>query len=31
VVWTDPTDLMGNVVALGWDFTYTPTDPNVRR
>jgi dienelactone hydrolase len=31
VVWRDPTDWMGNVVALSGDFTYTPSDPNVTR
>ena len=31
VVWSNPTDWMGNVVALGADFTYTSSDPNVTR
>jgi hypothetical protein len=31
VVWSDPTDWMGNVVALSGDFVYTPSDPNVAR
>jgi hypothetical protein len=31
VVWRDPTDWMGNVVALDGSYTYTPTDPNVPR
>ena len=31
VVWSNPTDWMGNVVALGGDFTYTSSDPNVAR
>jgi dienelactone hydrolase len=31
VVWKDPTDWMGNVVAVGGDFIYTPSDPNVTR
>jgi dienelactone hydrolase len=31
VVWTDPTDWMGNVVALEGDFVYTSSDPNVMR
>ena len=31
VAWTDPTDWMGNVVALGGSYTYTPSDPNVSR
>ena len=31
VVWSNPTDWMGNVVALGADFTYTSSDPNVSR
>lgn len=31
VVWTDPTDWMGNVVALDGSYTYTATDPNVSR
>ncbi|MEP6918597.1 MAG: acetylxylan esterase [Acidobacteriota bacterium] len=31
VTWTDPTDWMGNVVALGRDYTYTASDPNAPR
>jgi dienelactone hydrolase len=31
VVWKDPTDWMGNVVALGDKYTYSPSDPNVPR
>ena len=31
VVWRDPTDWMGNVVALDGSYTYTPTDPNAPR
>ena len=31
VVWRDPTDWMGNVVALEGNYTYTSTDPNVTR
>ena len=31
VVWSNPTDWMGNVVALRGDFTYTSSDPNVAR
>jgi hypothetical protein len=31
VVWTDPTDWMGNVVPLGSGYAYTPSDPNVER
>lgn len=31
VVWKDPTDWMGNVVAVPGEFTYTPSDPNVGR
>ena len=31
VVWSNPTDWMGNVVALGGDFTYSSSDPNVAR
>jgi dienelactone hydrolase len=31
VEWRDPTDWMGNVVAVGGDFLYTPSDPNVTR
>jgi dienelactone hydrolase len=31
VVWSNPTDWTGNVVALGGDFTYTSSDPNVAR
>jgi dienelactone hydrolase len=31
VVWKDPTDWMGNVVALDGSYTYTATDPNVPR
>jgi dienelactone hydrolase len=31
VVWKDPTDWMGNVVALEGPYTYTPSDPNVPR
>jgi hypothetical protein len=31
VTWKDPTDWMGNVVALAGDYTYTPGDPNVGR
>ena len=31
VVWSDPTDWMGNVVALGGDFNYRSSDPNVTR
>ena len=31
VVWRDPTDWMGNVVALEGSYTYTPSDPNTGR
>ena len=31
VVWSNPTDWMGNLVALGGDFTYSSSDPNVAR
>jgi dienelactone hydrolase len=31
VTWRDPTDWMGNVVALEGDYTYTVSDPNVSR
>jgi hypothetical protein len=31
VTWTDPTDWMGNVVALDGPYTYTASDPNVSR
>jgi hypothetical protein len=31
VVWRDPTDWMGNVVALDGSYTYTASDPNVPR
>jgi hypothetical protein len=31
VVWRDPTDWMGNVVALDGSYTYTASDPNVAR
>jgi dienelactone hydrolase len=31
LVWSDPTDWMGNVVAVGDDFSYTASDPNVTR
>jgi dienelactone hydrolase len=31
VVWRDPTDWMGNVVALDGTYTYTASDPNVPR
>jgi dienelactone hydrolase len=31
VTWRDPTDWMGNVVALGGVYTYTVSDPNVSR
>ena len=31
VAWRDPTDWMGNVVALDGGYTYTPSDPNVQR
>jgi dienelactone hydrolase len=31
VTWKDPTDWMGNIVALDGDFTYTVSDPNVLR
>ncbi len=31
VAWSDPTDWMGNVVALDGSYTYTPSDPNVPR
>jgi dienelactone hydrolase len=31
VGWSDPTDWMGNVVALGAEFTYSSSDPNVTR
>ena len=31
VAWRDPTDWMGNVVAVSGDFVYTPSDPNVTR
>jgi dienelactone hydrolase len=30
-VWRDPTDWMGNVVALDGSYTYTASDPNVLR
>ena len=29
VVWRDPTDWMGNVVALGDAYKYSSSDPNV--
>jgi hypothetical protein len=29
VEWRDPTDWMGNVVALGDAYTYSSSDPNV--
>ena len=31
ITWTDPTDWMGNVVALPGDYTYTPSDPSAAR
>jgi dienelactone hydrolase len=31
VTWKDPTDWMGNVVALGDGYTYSASDPNVAR
>jgi hypothetical protein len=31
VVWTDPTDWMGNVVRLEGPYTYSSSDPNVVR
>jgi len=31
LVWRDPTDWMGNVVALNGDYLYTPSDPNATR
>jgi hypothetical protein len=31
VTWEDPTDWMGNVLALGGAYTYTASDPNVSR
>jgi hypothetical protein len=31
VIWRDPTDWMGNIVALAGDYTYSPSDPNVGR
>lgn len=31
VAWRDPTDWMGNVVALDGSYTYTATDPNIPR
>jgi dienelactone hydrolase len=31
VEWRDPTDWMGNVVALGSGYTYSSSDPNVTR
>lgn len=31
VTWTDPTDWMGNVVALDGPYAYTASDPNVSR
>jgi hypothetical protein len=31
VTWTDPTDWMGNVVALEGGYTYTASDPNAVR
>jgi dienelactone hydrolase len=31
LVWKDPTDWMGNVVALDGSYTYTASDPNVPR
>ena len=31
VAWRDPTDWMGNVVALDGSYTYTVSDPNVQR
>jgi dienelactone hydrolase len=31
VVWRDPTDWMGNVVALEGSYTYTASDPNTGR
>ena len=31
VTWKDPTDWMGNVVALDGSYTYTASDPNVPR
>jgi dienelactone hydrolase len=31
LVWKDPTDWMGNVVALDDRYTYTASDPNARR
>jgi dienelactone hydrolase len=31
VAWRNPTDWMGNVVALDGEYIYTPSDPNVTR
>ena len=31
VVWRDPTDWMGNIVALDGSYTYSASDPNVGR
>ena len=31
VTWTDPTDWMGNVVALAGSYTYSASDPNAPR
>jgi dienelactone hydrolase len=31
VIWKDPTDWMGNIVALGDGYTYSASDPNVPR
>jgi hypothetical protein len=31
VTWTDPTDWMGNVIALEGGYSYTASDPNVIR
>ena len=31
VTWTDPTDWMGNVVALAGEYAYSSSDPNVGR
>jgi hypothetical protein len=31
VRWNDPTDWMGNVIALPGDYTYSASDPNVGR
>jgi hypothetical protein len=31
VVWNDPSDWMGNVIAVDGDYTYSVSDPNVHR